>query len=158
MLNFRFTITETMSVETVPQDDGEIQDLVLMFANSRIPRGSDAFQTLIDDFLKNHDDSQDESETGSEKNSDTTDSVKSDSVSDGQVTPAPTKSVLKTPSAKERTVRMVSPKPLAHVHWPDEKNANIASCPSSEKKHHARIYVKTTPKPILKHEDDIENT
>ena len=142
-----------MSVETVPIDDGEEPDLVLMFANSRMPRGSDAFQTLIDDFLKENDSSAAGSDASSEATSDTCDSGKSDSVIDRQMALATPKSALKIPAVKQNTVRMASPKPLAHVHWPDESKVRRSSVPPSEKRHHARIYVKTTPRPILKHED-----
>lgn len=156
-----------MSVETVPQDDGEIQDLVLMFANSRIPRGSDAFQTLIGDFLKTDETPDgDEAESEESRSTDSSDSsvkINSETSNSRSTSPVPTKSSLKVPSAKQKTVRMASPKPLAHVHWPDETNDNLASATSGERRHVARLYMKTTPKPILKHEEpalveDIENT
>ena len=128
-------------------DEDEIHDLVLMFAHSKMPRGSDAFQSIMDDFLpsdENDNDSSDSTSVFSHSSKDVENDKKDhlDTV-DGNVTP---------------TARMVSPKPppLAHVHWPDEKNRKLASSPARDQRHHARLYVKTTPaKPILKHEDDV---
>ncbi|XP_060574212.1 uncharacterized protein LOC132731935 [Ruditapes philippinarum] len=138
-----------MSAET-PSEDGEIHDLVLLFANSKIPRGSDAFQTLIDDFLKHDDDVTDANDDVT--TSDSSDSsTKPETISVEDVAAVP-KSVLK---AKKKSVRMESPKHLSHVHWPDEENSKLASSPGQEQLHHARLYMKTTPKPILKHDESV---
>lgn len=139
-----------MSAET-PTEDGEIHDLVLLFANSKIPRGSDAFQTLIDDFLIKHDD--DVTDTNDDvTTSDSSDSsTKPETVSVEDVAAVP-KSALKP---KSKSVRMDSPKHLSHVHWPDEENSSLASSPGQTQLHHARLYMKTTPKPILKHEEPV---
>ncbi|XP_052777091.1 uncharacterized protein LOC128214579 [Mya arenaria] len=148
-----------MSAET-PLDDSEIHDLVLMFSNSRMPRGSDAFQTLVGDFLKN--DSPEPVPTADDVDATVSDSSdasggvadKRDG-SDGElisVRPVPRPmSLLKEPGRK-KSVRTVSPKP-GHVHWPDEINRDIASSPTTGKLHSARLYNKTTPKPILKHDE-----
>lgn len=162
-----------------PNDDGEIHDLVLLFANSKIPRGSDAFQTLIDDFL-NHDaeddidgavapDSIDSTLTDTRVDADRKQAPQPTSVPrvrftpptipvlDGKTTPTPhSKPVLKP--LKVKAVRMLqpeSPKPLSHVHWPDERKSKLACSPGTEQLHHARLYMKTTPKPILKHDDQV---
>ncbi|KAH3696644.1 uncharacterized protein LOC127861451 [Dreissena polymorpha] len=138
-----------MSAET-PMDETEIHDLVLMFANSRIPRGSDAFQTLKYDFMRGDtpepvlkDDTNDAS---AKENLDEV---------DGMVPPPPMKTALKDSSKKpKKSVRMTTPpKSLSHVHWSDGNDRNLAS--SLKPTHSARLFVKTTPKPILKHEDSL---
>jgi len=153
-----------MSCET-PLDETEIHDLVLMFANSRLPRGSDAFQTLIDDFLKP--DTPEPTSIDSIIISDpsatsfdepdgklaVSDSANTASISVASAQrPSTLPTVPQTPS-KRKTVRMVSPKPS--VHWPDEVQRGVTSSPTSGHLHSARLYKKTTPKPILKHEDSV---
>lgn len=136
---------------TTPLDDGEIHDLVLLFANSKIPRGSDAFQSLVDDFVK-HDQLDSADKAGASDSSDSTAKDATllglDEVDGGKVSPLP-KSALK----HTKQVRIESPKTLSHVHWPDDMNSQIASSPQAT--HHARLYMKTTPKPILKQEDPV---
>lgn len=164
-----------------PNDDGEIHDLVLLFANSKIPRGSDTFQTLIDDFLKPEAEDVTDGAVASDHIDYTlketrvvsdrmqasqqisfprvgiTPPPNTPPVSDGKTTHAPhSKPVLKP--LKVKAVRMLqpeSPKPLSHVHWPDERKSKLARSPGTEQLHHARLYMKTTPKPILKHDDQV---
>lgn len=138
-----------MSAET-PLAEGEIHDLVLLFANSKIPRGSDAFQTLVGDFLKHDDEPDSNDDVIISDSSDSSTKEQGPVLAEG-VTAVP-KSVLKS---KGKSVRMESPKLLSHVHWPDEENSKLASSPQTEQLHHARLYMKTTPKPILKHDENL---
>lgn len=135
---------------TTPLDDGEIHDLVLLFANSRIPRGSDAFQSLVGDFVK-HDSPEPGDEAAGSDSSDSSAKEPTevfDEVDGVKITPVP-KSALKS----SKSVRIDSPKTLSHVHWPDDMNSQKVGSPQPT--HHARLYMKTTPKPILKHEDQV---
>ena len=156
-----------MSVTTPTSEDDEIHDLVLMFANSRIPRGSDAFQTILDDLrpLKEEEDDEEEDpktdvfDSGNKEQEVITDiDSKSESPEQQHVRfTAPNLSNNAEKLRDRRSVRMVSPKATSHVHWPNAER-DIASSPTASKLHHARLYVKTVPaKPILKHDDDYKD-
>ena len=123
---------------TTPTEDDEIHDLVLLFANAKIPRGSDAFQSIIDDLLP-----KDEESDSTDSNVSQTDKAQK------LLEPSGAESKGKT----RKAVRMVSPK--HQVHWSDERSDDkLSASPTPNKLHSARIYMKTTPKPILKHEDN----
>ena len=159
-------------------DEDEVHDLVLMFANSRIPRGSDAFQSILDDLLplkEEHEhklglDGLDEVDSGvvcddssssvNEQGSDGDNSEKSENSSEKSV-----KTKFQSPKPKNTSVLSVmqdktqrrTPSPKSHVHWPNAER-DIASSPTTEKRHHARLYMKTVPaKPILKHDEDVKD-
>ncbi|KAL4236865.1 hypothetical protein ACF0H5_005250 [Mactra antiquata] len=148
--------TTTPTTPTTPASPGngdieeeEIHDLVLLFANSKFPRGSDAFQTLVGDFLKR--DTPDSTADAHMVSSDSSNSSVKDEEVNINVTQPP-KSALKSSG---KSVRMMSPKPLAHVHWPDDSVPKIPNDTVSEPTHHARLFMKTTPKPILKHDEHV---
>lgn len=133
-------------------EEDEIHDLVLLFANSKIPRGSDAFQTLVGDFLKRE--SPDSAAEDNIPSSDSSDSSVKE-VETGLKVLQPPKSSLKS---NGKSVRVASPstKQLAHVHWPDDHHTpKLSQEPLAEPTHHARLYMKTTPKPILKHDEHV---
>ena len=160
-----------MSISSQASDDEEIHDLVLMFANSRIPRGSDAFQSILDDLLPLKEETENDQTDGAletdvfdsgpnkeEGKSDT--AVRAESNTPEQQHVRFSDPNVKTSAGKsrdKRLTRLVSPKPNTHVHWPNAER-DIASSPTTDKLHHARIYMKTVPaKPILKHDDDYKD-
>ena len=155
----------SMTSTTIEED--EIHDLVLMFANSRIPRGSDAFQSILDDLLplkEEHEHKLGLDEVDSGFVVDDLSSVQEESeIHNSQESktrfdsPKPKNTSMLTVMQDKSHVRANSPKSVSHVHWPNAEKA-IASSPSPDQLHHARIYMKTVPaKPILKHDDDVKD-
>ena len=155
------------SVTSTTSDDDEVHDLVLMFANSRIPRGSDAFQSILDDLLPLKEENEhrlglDEVDSG--VGFDDSSSV-NEQGSDVDSTEKSVKSRFNSPKPKNTSVLSVmqdktqrrTPSPKSHVHWPNAER-DIASSPTTDQLHHARLYMKTVPaKPILKHDDDVKD-
>ena len=155
------------SVTSTTSDDDEVHDLVLMFANSRIPRGSDAFQSILDDLLPLKEENEhrlglDEVDSG--VGCDDSSSV-NEQGSDVDTSEKSMKSRFNSPKPKNTSVLTVmqdktqrrTPSPKSHVHWPNAER-DIASSPTTDQLHHARLYMKTVPaKPILKHDDDVKD-
>lgn len=161
--------THRGSVTSQTSEDEEVHDLVLMFANSRIPRGSDAFQTILDDLLplkEKHEglSGLDEVDSGNVDSTDDetlaiSDQLEAENPKESQTrfdSPKPKNSSVNTIINDQSRSRNNSPK-SSRVHWPNAER-DIASSPTTDQLHHARIYVKTVPsKPILKHDDDIKD-
>lgn len=161
-----------MSVSTPTSEDDEVHDLVLMFANSRIPRGSDAFQTILEDLMPLKEQAEKAEQAKKDQGFDEVDSgnieqsvmlnevsrSKSNTPEEAHVRFNSSKHTTSSLSATgklhdKRHVRTDSPKINSHVHWPNAER-DIASSPTPEQLHHARLYMKTVPaKPCLKHED-----
>lgn len=155
-----------LSSKTSNADD-EVDDLVLMFANSRIPRGSDAFQSILGDLLPHKEENEhtpglDEVDSG--VGCDDSSSVNEQGSETDTAEPS-VKTRFNSPKPKNTSVLTVmqdkaqrrTPSPKSHVHWPNAER-DIASSPTTDKLHHARLYMKTVPaKPILKHDEDVKD-
>ncbi|KAL3868106.1 hypothetical protein ACJMK2_040942 [Sinanodonta woodiana] len=132
------------------QSEEEVHDLVILFANSRIPPRSDAFAAVLgeinmDDFKSNE--STKYKETGKEPPSE---SRRESSTSSVDSSPS-------NNNAEAGNKPATIERPRQRVRWMDDFEQPLASVPSVDEKRHARLYMKTTPKHgILKREEDVD--
>ncbi|KAK3612300.1 hypothetical protein CHS0354_011019 [Potamilus streckersoni] len=127
----------------------EVHDLVLLFANSRIPPSSDAFATVLGE-INLHDFKSNESATNKDTNKEPLSKTRNESRQSSADSP------LSSNSAEAGNKEAAIEHPRQRVRWMDDFEQPLASVPSLDEKRHARLYMKTTPKHgILKREEDL---